>query len=426
MKKFEKIIGYTAEKEELIRIADILKNNEVYTALGAAAPRGLLLYGVPGVGKTLMAGCLIEASGRPAFTCRKTESDGKFLNTIKKTFQKAAANAPSIVFLDDVDKFANDDMYHLDSEEFVTVQSCMDELKDKEVFVLATANDTRYLPKSLLRAGRFDRKMNIRPPKGEDAERVIAHYFKGKQIAGDINARSIAAILEGRSSAELESIVNEAALIVGYRREQHITMEQMTEVCMRVIYQISEIKKGVDISGKTEISQAVWHEAGHVAVAETLCPGSVSLVNIGEKEGSPHGITKSSLESLGRSFTAIEADILISLAGRAAVEIFPGTLDLGSCADQHSAFRSVGDLIENKCINGFQFYCEFESISIEAERERAEAALMERYYERAKEIILSHRGFWEATARALAEKGLLFAEDVAEIRRQCEGVPAIA
>lgn len=100
MSSFDKIIGYKQAKHELAQIADILKNGEVYKALGVSSPRGLLLHGVPGVGKSLMAQCLIEESGRQASVCRKTESDSKFVDTTRKTFESAEAAAPSIVYLD--------------------------------------------------------------------------------------------------------------------------------------------------------------------------------------------------------------------------------------------------------------------------------------------------------------------------------------
>ena len=140
MRKFDMIIGYNAVKKELKQIADTLRNREYYEKLGVSAPRGLLLHGEPGVGKSLMAAAIIEASGRKAFVCRKDQPNGDFVKHIKETFDKAMAEAPSIVLLDDMDKFANGDEDHPDAEEYVTVQSCIDEAKHKEVFVLATVH----------------------------------------------------------------------------------------------------------------------------------------------------------------------------------------------------------------------------------------------------------------------------------------------
>ena len=114
MGKFDGIIGYSAVKKELLQIADTLKNQEHYQKLGVSAPRGLLLFGEPGVGKSLMASAVIEASGRKAFVCRKDQPNGDFVKQIKETFDQAAENAPSIVLLDDMDKFANADERHPD------------------------------------------------------------------------------------------------------------------------------------------------------------------------------------------------------------------------------------------------------------------------------------------------------------------------
>ena len=148
MKEFEKIIGYSAVKKELKQIADILKNDKVYSELGITKPNGLLLYGEPGVGKTLMANCLVEASGLKCFVCRKDKPNGDFINHLKSMFKKALDNAPAIIFLDDMDKFANGDIHRKDAEEYVTVQSCIDEVKGRDVFVLATANNILNLPKN--------------------------------------------------------------------------------------------------------------------------------------------------------------------------------------------------------------------------------------------------------------------------------------
>ena len=150
-----------------------------------------------------------------AFACRKTEPDGKFVDTVRKTFESAEAAAPSIVYLDDMDKFANDDERHRNSEEYVTVQSCIAELRGKEVFVLATVNEMRCLPDSLTRAGRFDRVIEIDVPEGNDAVEFVDHYLRSKRVASNLDTKAIADILEGRSCATLEAVINEAGLIAG-------------------------------------------------------------------------------------------------------------------------------------------------------------------------------------------------------------------
>ena len=238
MSAFEKVIGYSSEKKELLRIADILRNPGKYAKLGVSVPRGLLLHGVPGVGKTLMATALMEESGRTVYTIRKNQPDGDFVRMIRKAFDDAAENAPSIVFLDDMDKFANEDERHPDTEEYVTVQSCIDEMKGKDVFVLATANSIRALPRSLCRAGRFDRVIKITAPRGEDAKKIIEYYLSKKAYVKDIDMDSLARILDGSSCAQLETILNEAGMIAGYKHEEAITMEHIMEVCLPIVYDV--------------------------------------------------------------------------------------------------------------------------------------------------------------------------------------------
>ena len=158
MSAFDKIIGYEPIKKELLQIVDMIRNGDVYEALGAKLPQGVLLHGAPGLGKTLMANCFIEESGLPAYVVRRNKGSNDFIAEVTETFQKAKENAPCIVFLDDIDKFANEDSGHRDAEEYVAVQAGIDEVKNSGVFVLATANIIRKLPFSLVRLGRFDRK----------------------------------------------------------------------------------------------------------------------------------------------------------------------------------------------------------------------------------------------------------------------------
>ena len=290
MNAFDKIIGYSSIKKELKQISDTLKNREAYDKLGVSAPRGLLLYGEPGVGKSLMASAVIKESGRKVFCCRKDSPNGDFIKKIKATFDKAVQNAPSIVYLDDMDKFTNGDERHPDAEEYVTVQSCIDETKDKQVFVLATVNNIRCLPRSLRRAGRFDRTIEVNAPHGEDAVKIITHYLKSKSFVDDIDPTVIAKIMDGRSCAELETVINEAGLYAGHERAKVITMEHFLKACMRTVFQAFPDDED-DLADEPDdfycglsdpnhvVSQIVYHEAGHAVISEVLCPESVTLVS---------------------------------------------------------------------------------------------------------------------------------------------------
>ena len=451
MDAFDRIIGYSRIKCELRQVADSLKNGEVYARLGVKAPQGMLLYGEPGVGKTLMASALIEESGRPVFPCRKDEPNGDFIRLIKETFLKAAEEAPSIVFLDDMDKFANGDESRPDSEEYVTVQSCIDEVKGRNVYVLATANSIRALPRSLRRAGRFDRVVEIQAPRGRDAELITAHFLEGKKFTGGIDPRPIARIMDGRSTAELETVINEAGIYAGYERAESITMEHFMRACLKLIFGSDAADPdyddddyfsgaacsaeegcfdtdpgsscgsgadpeadGADGSRKAPFAIAL-HEAGHTVIHEALCPESVTLVCAEKDRGFTH-YYRTGVDA--NTWTC--ARIIGSLGGLAAVEMKNGVLDWGSSSDLDQAFRYARGLVGDQCACGFSLhsYGYNDSEALKEKQEIATASEIERYYRRAKEILAANERLLYAVAEEVSRKGLLTMEDVSRLKEQ--------
>ena len=152
-----------------------------------------------------MVNALINAINRKAYVLRKKVSDGKFIDEVVETFNNASENAPSIVFMDDLDKFSDNDDSE-DAEEFVAVQSCIDEVKGKDVFVIATANGTRKIPDSLLRPGRLGRRINTREPKAYEAAEIVRFYLDKIGMKGRLDEISIAKLLSGESCATLECV----------------------------------------------------------------------------------------------------------------------------------------------------------------------------------------------------------------------------
>jgi len=435
MSKFDMIIGYGAVKKELKQIADTLKNREYYEKLGVSAPRGLLLHGEPGVGKSLMAAAIIEASGRKAFVCRKDQPNGDFVKHIKETFDKAMEEAPSIVLLDDMDKFANGDEEHPDAEEYVTVQSCIDEAKHKEVFVLATVNNMRCLPKSLYRVGRFDRLIKIREPEGNDALEIIRHYLKNKQVAEDIDVNTIARIMDGRSCAELETVVNTAGLFAGYARSECITMEHLLEACLRNVFDAPPTTSDSDdqihhdnlTNPNNEGTQIVYHEAGHAVVSEVLCPGSVTLSYVYKRPNNRGGFVEYYDD---HTYTPLYWDlsrIACALGGIAANEWKFGVTDIGGGRDLDHAFDKMRDLVINRGICGLHLYSygyrDANSQNLRTEQEQATAKEIEKIYRKVKEILSLNAEFLEKLADALSRKKLLSAADVQKIKSECKIVP---
>ena len=432
MKAIDKIIGYAGIKGELMQISDTLKNNEIYKKLGVSAPRGLLLFGAPGVGKSLMASAVIEESGRKTFTCRKDKPNGDFVKHIKDTFDKAAENAPSIVYLDDMDKFTNGDERHPDAEEYVTVQSCIDEVKGKDVFVLATVNNIRNLPNSLYRAGRFDRTIEVEAPHGKDAEKIIEHYLKSKKFVDSVDHKTIARIMDGRSCAELETVINEAGLYAGYERAEYITMDHFMEACMRTIFKVaasSEDDYDEDYYSSLDCGNSfahiIWHEAGHAVVSEVLCPESITIVSAHSRAGNSGGFTAYYNERVTTPLYWTKSRIVGSLGGMAAIEQKFGFFDAGNSRDIDQAFEATKDLVVSNCVCGLHLHKNMyeDSQHLWSAQEQAVSAEVEKYYRKAKEILSANSEFLNKVAEALEKKKLLVMADIKAIKETCTIVP---
>lgn len=437
MSEFDKVIGYRSIKKELEQISDTLKHMEVYKALGVSAPCGLLLYGDPGVGKTLMASALIAESGRPAFVCRKDKPNGQFVDEIRNTFERAAAAAPSIVFLDDLDKFANADDRHTDAEEYVTVQSCIDENKGKDIFVLATANSLRRLPRSLTRCGRFDRVIEVEPPSGKDAERIIAHYLEGKKFVSGIDLPTITRILHGHSCAQLETVINEAGLLAGYERSAEITMDHLVTACLRVIYDMPEpddddyddFDDGAPSERPAEpdaTDRAVLiHEAGHAVVSEVLVPGSVTLVTSRLKPGNELAFTAYYHPEQCARYMWKVSRIMTALGGMAATEVLLGLPDMGNSHDLSEASHQTRSLVMDNGLRGLGLLDDDypNSNDRSVRQENATENLLNQYYAQVKRILLDNREFFDRIAGELEQKKLLTCSDISRIRENTRIVP---
>ncbi len=423
MDNFEAIIGYDSIKTELKRIADVLNNAEKYAKLGVTQPNGLLLYGEPGVGKTTMAKCLLSSLDRKVFVCRKTKSDGDFVDEISKTFERAKVEAPSVVFLDDFDKFANDDSNHRDAEEYVAVQSNIDNVKGTRVFVIATANDIGKLPRSLLRAGRFDKSIEIKAPQGDDAKKIIEYYLSQKKFVANVDTCEIARIMNGRSCAELETVINEAGICAGFSGKDKIEMDDIVRACLRVIFDAPECE---DRFGEEAKMRIAFHEAGHAVVSEILEEGSVNLVSVDSYGGESGGITSSNQSAdYMTSSSYMENRIIVLLGGKAATELVFGEADPGAGNDIGRAHSIATRLVDDYAGYGFNYYLSSRyenSGDTLRDKERAVALEMERYYRMAKKILINNRAFLDNVAAKLKEKRTLLGSEIRAIRSACIAV----
>lgn len=418
MKGFDNVIGYNAIKLEVARICDIVKNSDKYQKLGVKIPKGLLLYGEPGVGKTLIANSFVEECGKKCYVCRKNLPDKEFIKYIKNTFEEAKNNAPSIVLLDDFDKFANEDKDHRNAEEYVTIQSCIDDVKSSEVFVIATANDLRLVPESLLRAGRFDNSIEIKAPRGLDAEKIIRHYLDGKNTVADLDVKKLTRILNGRSCAELETIINQAGIYAGFENKERIEFNDIIRACIRTIYNAPETIKNETCEDDEQIA---YHEAGHALISEILEPDSVTMISIGEHEGSSIGGFTAYYrdESYWRSVKSMRNRVLCLLGGKCATEVKYGMIDAGCSSDIERALNVVRRIIVEYAGNGFDKCSPRYDFDLsEMQKYNQEKTIndeLEKCYIKAKQIIIENQSKLDDLAVELNKKKLLISEDIKKI-----------
>ena len=410
MNAFDKIIGYNNVKEEIYQIIDMYENLEYYKSLGASIPKGLMLYGEPGMGKTILAKALIKEAKVNSYLIRKNKSKNDILNEINEVFNNASKDESAIIFIDDIDKFKDLEGDIEDNEVLNTIQAKIDDVHDKNVLVVATCNDFKHLPDSLVRDGRFDRKIELKTPSKEDAAKIIKYYMKDKQVDQNLNYDDVTKLIQYSSCASLEKILNEAAITAGFQNKEYIEINDIVETYLKENYY-----DFYDIHSITEekIEETSLHEAGHTVIAEILNEGSVDFVSIKTNNSNIRGITK-----LDDEFFTPESDILISLGGKAACELYLNGKNADGCVKDLSSTRdTLRKELEMKGTYGMGFLGELSNN--EDARVKTEIAIqveLERYFVIAKRIIISNKTFLMNVYNELKSKNYLLASDIKRIR----------
>lgn len=413
MSAFDSIIGCEQVKEKLFQICDMMRNKERYQSLDAAIPSGLLLYGMPGIGKTMMAEALIAESGRPALMLRRNKPSKDFMADISQTFDEALKQAPSIVFMDDLDKFSPNDR---DREVFMTVQAGLDQVREKDVFVLATANLLTGIPLSLLRAGRFDRQIKVTPPSDAQAEAIFRHYLKGKRLDEGVNQNDLIKLMHGRTCADIKTLLNEAAVYAAYEQKGAISTEHLLNAYFRDLSGVDE--ETLPFTNRnTHIQATAWHEAGHAVIAEILCPESVGAVCVFPQNDK--GIYGQTI--LCRNLDEYpEQEIMIALAGKAAEEQKTGDASFACEDDVKRAFDTLGGLFSGGYYGVGKVITNERTDSLLRGRSilciadiRSEA---ERFLGIVKKLLIQNEGFLTAIDEELISKKVLLFSDIQRIR----------
>ena len=274
---FKDVAGNESAKQDLTEIVDFLKSPKKYEKLGAKIPRGVLLAGDPGTGKTLMARAVAGEANVPFFSISGSEFAEMFVGVgasrVRDLFSKAKKNAPSIIFIDEIDAVAHkrDARGGAGREDEQTLNQILVEMdgfdNDSGVIVMAATNRVDMLDKALLRPGRFDRHVNVTLPERKDRLEILKVHFKGKPVEEDVDLESLAKKTAGSSGADLANIANEAAITAAREGHKAISNKDLTEAFERVAIGPERKSK---VMNEKERKITAYHEAGHAIVGHVL------------------------------------------------------------------------------------------------------------------------------------------------------------
>lgn len=437
---FADVAGNEAAKQDLTEIVDFLKNPKKYEKLGAKIPRGVLLAGDPGTGKTLMARAVAGEANVPFFSISGSEFAEMFVGVgasrVRDLFEKAKKNAPSIIFIDEIDAVAHkrDARGGAGREDEQTLNQILVEMDgfDNEtgVIVMAATNRVDMLDKALLRPGRFDRHVNVTLPERKDRIDILKVHFKNKPVEEDVDLDALAAKTAGSSGADLANIANEAAIAAARNNREKISNKDVTEAFERIAIGPERKSK---VMNDQERRITAYHEAGHAVVGHVL-PDSdpVHKVTIIPR-GHTGGVTWF-LPPEDRSYKNIYElkDVLArAMGGRVAEKIILGTegITTGASSDlQHVAElaremvteEGMGNKLRDQVFNSNEvnffgdrakMYSEKTAEVIDAEIE----ALGKEATRRAEAVLRANRKALDELAAALLESETLEEDEVKKI-----------
>ncbi len=352
--KFEDVAGLNEEKGELIEIVDFLKNPKRYTQMGAKIPKGILLYGKPGTGKTLIAKAIAGEAGVPFISMSGSEFIEMFAglgaSRVRKLFDRARKLEPCIVFIDEIDAIGSrrTSGSGAETENNQTLNQLLVEMdgfsSEETIIVLAATNRPEMLDKALLRPGRFDRQIVVPTPDLKGREDILKIHAKDKKFAEDVTFKGIAEDTAGFTGAELANILNEAAIIATKNEHKVIEQFDIEEAVKKVTVGLE--KKNRVISEK-EKNITAYHEAGHAVVSWYLPTQTdvkeISIVPRGMAGG--YTMYKNDEDKSYISKTEMEEKLIALLGGRAAEQLAIGEISTGASNDIEVATQIARDMV---------------------------------------------------------------------------------
>ena len=449
---FEDVADLEEAKEELKEVIEFLKNPQRFQALGAKVPKGVLLMGPPGSGKTLLARAVAGEAGVPFFHVSGSEFVEMFVGVgaarVRDLFEQAKANRPCIIFIDELDavgrlRFAGIGGGHDEREQ--TLNQLLVEMDGLEqnsgIIVVAATNRPDVLDPALLRPGRFDRRIVIDYPDAKGREAILRVHLRGKPLSDDVDIEKLAKQTAGFSGADLANMVNEAAILAARKNKTKIEMSDLLEALEKVI--AGPERKSRLITEKEKRILA-YHESGHALVSKLLKVREVTKVTIIPR-GLALGYTLNLPQEDRYLMTRKELldEMTVMLAGRAAEEVVFGEVTTGAQNDLERVTelarkmvcefgmserlgpvtlgRKAGPIFLGRDIVEDRNYSEAVANEIDREVRR----IVEECYERAKRLLQENRDLLDAIANRLLEKETIDGEELDELLKEAGAVTAV-
>ena len=430
---FAQVAGLKEEKEELEEIVDFLKEPGKYTGVGARIPKGVLLEGPPGTGKTLLAKAVAGEAGVPFFSISGSDFVEMFVGVgasrVRDLFEEAKHNAPCIVFIDEIDAVARrrgTGMGGGHDEREQTLNQLLVEMDgfgvNEGIIVMAATNRVDILDPAILRPGRFDRKVAVGTPDVGGREEILKVHAKNKPLGDDVNLQQLAQTTAGFTGADLENLLNEAAIIAAKENRSFIANKDVKRAFIKV--GIGAEKKSRIISDK-EKKITAYHEAGHAILFHVLPDvGPVYTVSIIPTGVGAAGYTMPLPEKdeMFATKSRMLQDIMVSLGGRIAEEIIFGDITTGASSDIKKATKTARRMVtrygmsdnigvicyddddDEVFIGKDLAHAKAHSEEISGEIDKEVKRIIDDCYTKAKDIIMQHGNVLHSCAKLLLEK----------------------